>query len=158
MKLIVPLAFVFVVAFSFTANAQKTFSSYGNSRFEYFVEYPADLLTPQPESDSQDGRLFTSADNSIEMRAWGSTNALSRSVDAEFKATADKETGITYRRSGPTWFAFSGLKDGKIFYRKTIYSKGSDSFASVLIEYSQAKKKEYDKMVQRIVKSLKFDK
>ena len=156
MRFIVPFAFAFILVFSSTADAQKTFSSYGNSRFEFFVEYPTDLLEPQPESDNHDGRIFTSTDGSVEMRVWGSTNALSRSVAEEFKAAVENETGATYKKAGTDWLVISGTKNGKIFYRKSIYNKGSDSFATVLIEYPKSKKKAYDKMVRRVANSLKF--
>jgi hypothetical protein len=154
MKLFVLLVFIFLLVSA--ANAQNTFSSYGNSRFEFLVDYPADLLTPEPESDNHDGRKFTSSDGSVEMLAWGSFNVMQRSVAQEFKNAVESESGITYKKAGDKWFVLSGIKAGKIFYRRTVYEKSSDSFASISITYPEAKKKTYASMVQRIAKSLKF--
>ncbi len=44
------------------APAAENFQTYHNSRFDYAIEYPANLLIPQGEADNGDGQVFVSPD------------------------------------------------------------------------------------------------
>lgn len=99
--------------------------TYVNVHFNYSVCYPADLLTPQPESPNSDGRKFVGKDGAT-MLAYGSNNVLDTPA-----ATAAKQTGarlagtsgkITYSAVRPKWFVVSGSSDAANFYAKSLYS------------------------------------
>ena len=47
--------------------AVETFQTYHNSRFDYSIDYPANLLFPQGEAPNGDGQIFASADNEARM-------------------------------------------------------------------------------------------
>ena len=57
-----------------------SYSNYKNSKFDFSIQYPSDLLFPQGESDSGDGQSFLSKDSKIRLTAWGNTVDLSASL------------------------------------------------------------------------------
>jgi hypothetical protein len=144
-------------AFSLSATAQVKYTPYVNDRFEFLVEYPSSLLSPQPRPENGDGRTFLSKDKKVEMRAWGQNNALSRTIEEQF-AEAKGQCGRTsYERVNAMIFAFSCVKNGRIIYQKTIYRASDDVFINFLIEYPLREKKRFDPIVTRIANSMRHD-
>ncbi|MBX3292174.1 MAG: hypothetical protein KF881_04670 [Acidobacteria bacterium] len=137
--------------------AQVKYTSYVNDRFEFLVEYPSSILTPQRPPENGDGRTFKSKDNKIEMRVWGQNNALFRSVEEQF-AEAKRQCGKTnYERVGAMLFAFSCVKNGRVIYQKTLYRESDDVFINFLIDYPLREKKRFDPIVTRIANSMRHD-
>lgn len=141
------------------ASAQDKFSTYSNDRFHFSIDYPADLLTMAPPPDNDDGRTFRSADGQIEMLVWGQHNAESKTLDEmynlDLKGFTEKPSYMVLKRD---WFVLSGMKDGKIFYEKTlIRRKGGDVFFTFTVEYPASEKAKFDAIVKRMADSFKFD-
>lgn len=130
---------------------QHDWKTYGNARFEFTICFPADLLTPQPEADNGDGRVFVAADGT-RMEVWGSFNAQDLTpaqVLATETARITSEHGkVTYKASKLDWYALSGTRDGKIFYQRGL----SDTvrFASFRLVYSKAAAATWNSIATRI--------
>jgi serine/threonine-protein kinase len=111
----------------------------------------------QPPPENNDGRTFLSRDSSVEMRAWGQYNAFSRTLREEYedalKGFGEKPS---YMMLGKSSFVLSGIKEGKIFYQKTLYRKNNDAFYTLTIEYPQTQRKKYDPIVTRISNSFRL--
>ena len=141
------------------ASAQSTWDAYNNSRFGFSVEYPNALLTMQPPPENDDGRTFTSSDNTVEMRVWGQYNAENEKINDRYD-TAVKGLGSqpTYTSLGKTGFVISGIKDGKIHYEKTMYrrDKKVGTWFTLVIDYPTSQKAKFDPIVTRIARSFKF--
>lgn len=143
------------------AIGQTKYSTYTNNRYAYQIEYPLGLLIPSKVEDaSNSGEIFYSKNKEVEMRVWGEYNALFKTwreeCDFELK---DLGAAATYTVLKPGWFVISGVKDGKIFYQKTLLRKLKeiDVFYTFTIEYPPAERAKFDAVVERIAKSFKFD-
>ena len=133
--------------------AQSGDRTYSNARFGFSIRYPAGLLAPEPEADNGDGRVFTG--EGAEMRVYGSNLLLNETLLKEFNAVvAEYGAGVAYRTYRRNWFVVSALKDGRIFYRKTI-ARANGTFVTFQIEYDEAKRAVYDAAVAKMVKSFK---
>lgn len=148
---------IFVLSFSTFSFAQTRYGTYINDRFSFSVLYPPGLLKMQPPPENNDGRTFLSRDSSVEMRAWGQYNAFSRTLREEYedalKGFGEKPS---YMMLGKSSFVLSGIKEGKIFYQKTLYRKNNDAFYTLTIEYPQTQRKKYDPIVTRISNSFRL--
>ena len=157
MKNLFLLAGIFGV-FAVIAPAQDKFSTYSNDRFFFSIEYPSDLLKLQPPPENNDGATFLSSDG-VEMRVWGQYNAESKTLqeryERDLKGFTEKPTYMALKRD---WYVLSGVKDGKIFYQKTlIRRKDGDVFFTFTLEYPTIQKGKFDPVVKRISDSFKFD-
>ena len=97
--------------------------NYTNTRFQYTIRYPRDLLIPQGESDSGDGQRFLGRDGAT-LTVWGRHNTRGQTLaqfetDTVSRLAGDSGTA-TCRRRHPTWFVVSGITDDEIFYAKTL--------------------------------------
>ena len=140
-------------------SAQDKFSTYSNDRFYFSIEYPTALLKMQPPPENDDGRIFISADSAIEMRVWGQYNAEDRTLEERYerdlKGYTEKPAYMILKRD---WYILSGIKDGKIFYQKTmIRRKNGDVFFTFTIGYPLSERSKLDTIVKRISESFKFD-
>lgn len=141
------------------ASAQNKFSTYSNDRFFFSIDYPSDLLEMQPPPENNDGRTFLSADGQVEMRVWGQYNAEEKTLGERYatdlKSFTEKPAYMVLKRD---WYVLSGMKNGKIFYEKTmVRRKGGDVFFTFTIEYPANQKTKFDQIVKRIADSFKFD-
>lgn len=133
---------------------------YCNVRFGYCVDYP-NFLSPQPESQNGDGRIFINEKGEEVLRVFGRFNldaegetiSLERQYNSDIKDILKKKNIITYKKLGKTFFVISGYRNGKIFYQKTILKK--DAFAFAILQYSKDEKIIYDKVSTEIFKSFK---
>lgn len=155
MKYLPILFLLFSLALSSTA--QIKYTSYVNDRFEFLIEYPSSLLSPQPPPENGDGRTFMSKDKKVEMRVWGQNNALSRSVEEQFAEAKGQCRKTSFERVGAMLFAFSCVKSGRIIYQKTLYRESDDVFINFLIEYPLREKKRFDPIVTRIANTMRHD-
>ena len=153
---ILPFILLFMVQ---PLSAVEPFSIYANSRFNYSIEYPANLLIPRGEAPNGDGQIFASADGQAQMIIYGTHNVFEQSLQDLFQkesqdAANDKITKqVTYKRQKDNWFVVSGYIGPKIFYQKTFLS--NDMFKSFYIEYPISQRKRYDPILGRMGRSFK---
>jgi hypothetical protein len=148
---------IFALSFASLSFAQTRYGTYANDRFAFSVLYPSGVLKMQPPPENNDGRTFLSYDSSVEMRVWGQYNALNRSLREEYvDAQKAFDSEPSYKVLGNSSFVVSGIKNGKIFYQKTLYRKSNDAYYTLTFEYPQAQRKKYDPIVTRISKSFRL--
>lgn len=141
------------------ASAQKAVKndSYCNARFEYCISYPAGILIPQPEADNGDGRKFFSEDKRVEMLVYGIENALDQTLAEVYEEESEnipaEGRAVTYKLKKNNWFVVSGIKSGRVFYRKTIFR--NDQFLTFSIEYPPELRSRFDAVTASIAKSFK---
>ncbi|BCM91114.1 hypothetical protein IAD21_02978 [Abditibacteriota bacterium] len=141
------------VTLSLVASAlgANSYSTYHNARFGYSVLYPANLVSPRPESQNGDGRIFKSSDGHGTLTVWGENNIFDRTLKAQMntaKSDWAKDKGhITYWKMGSGFYVLSGLTGGEIFYEKTIPIRGG--FATMLWQYPKSQKAKFDAAVTR---------
>lgn len=131
-------------------------ATYVNARFGTAVEYPADVLVPEPESENGDGHRFHSADGRASLTVFAGHNvtdmdlrALVRSAHAD--AAGDR---ITYERIGRRWFVLSGFRGENVFYRKLLLSPDGSVAHTLEIVYPASQKRLYDPLTARMANSL----
>lgn len=129
--------------------------TYVNPRFGFSVVEPGEGLVAQPDSENGDGRVWLSPDGQVEVRVWGSLNALDESLEGAAKeAEAGLVDGlpplrVTMRVRKPGWFALSGFQGETVVYRKTFLRSGV--FFSIRFFYPRALASRYDTLVSRVV-------
>jgi hypothetical protein len=135
--------------------AAAQWKTYDNSRFLYEICYPADLLTPQPEADNNDGRVFTGADGA-NLRVWGNYNAADYSLAAVAKELAPDGATVSYRHVTKTSAVVSGKDGDAIFYAKVLFEKGdSGTLRSFILAYPAAKAATYNPIALRLATCFK---
>jgi hypothetical protein len=150
---------IFLIFGSFAA-AQEKYESYSNERFFFSIDYPSDLMKMQPPPDNDDGRTFLSNDGQTEVRVWGQYNADSKTLNERYtidlKGFTGKPSYIELKRD---WYVLSGMKEGKIFYEKTLVRRRGDTdvFFTFTITYPSGMKAKFDPIVKRMAESFKFD-
>ena len=133
-----------------------------NGRFGGAADVPADYKAGEPPTND-DGRNFTSPDGEATITIFG---ALATVLDDKFSDYAkrlvsyDRDDGwtITYSAASGDWFAFSGSKDGRIFYEKVISACKGEIANHVRLEYPAAHKAAFDPIVAHVTKSLRSGK
>jgi hypothetical protein len=134
------------------------YRTYYNSRFAFYISYPANVFTPQGESDNGDGQRFVSKDGRAEMTASGINNALDETL-ADWYAEASRSTAehphrvVTYKTMKANWFVVSGHEGERLFYQKTMLK--NNIFKTFRIEYDRALKSKYDPITARMAGSFK---
>jgi hypothetical protein len=150
-----------LLSFCPPSSAQTKYSTYTNDRFSFSIDYPTNLLNPSKIEDATNsGEIFYSKNKDVEMRAWGEYNALYKTWREWYKTQLNYfGTKPTYTVFKGNWFVISGLKNGKIFYQKTLRRKLKeiDVFYTFTIEYPQTERAKFDPAVQHIARSFKFD-
>lgn len=137
----------------------NTYLTYHNTKFNYSITYPKDVLYPQGESDNGDGQKFLSKNADASLTVYGSNNVLEQSLEDLYLEESrggtydNPKKVVTYKVLKNNWFVISGYNSGKIFYQKTILNK--NQFKSFYFEYSESKKKIYDPVTKQIASSFK---
>jgi hypothetical protein len=130
---------------------------YVNVRYRYALDYPADLLTGQGESENSDGQKFVSGDKKANLAAWGEhamnagTGDPMSLAQAYAEDTGRDKTAITYKAMSGNWYVCSGITGGTIFYRKTVLEGGD--FKRFELTYPQDRRKIYDPVAAHISRS-----
>jgi hypothetical protein len=130
------------------------YANYKNGRYGYELSYPPNLLHPQPESQSGDGRHFTSSDGSARLSCWGAVVHEGENIQTLYQRDLAAHPGSSYKVLRLDWFVISGETNGRIFYEKAVVREGS--YAAFLFEYSRSAKRTYDPVVSWISKSFKY--
>lgn len=138
------------------ARAQERWATYRNDRFGTTIDYPARFRPGRPP-DNNDGLSFTAPDGAT-LSVWGSLNVMEHdvaSLEAFLRENAEKGETITYRAAGKNWLVLSGTRDGRVFYKRHLFSAGNEIVNAFEISYPAALAAAYDPIVARISKSLR---
>ncbi|MCI4677638.1 hypothetical protein K9U39_03065 [Rhodoblastus acidophilus] len=127
---------------------------YHNSRFGATADYPADWKV-EPAPENNDGRAFTSSDGRARLTISGIFALEGREEEFAEKARPLEGETVTYTARKGDWIVVSGLRGGKIFYRKAILSCGNKVWNDLDIEYPKAEKAKYDAVVAHLADSLR---
>src|SRR5262249_26485447 len=124
-----------LVAVAAPAVAQLDWKTYRNERFGSTAEVPADWAPGSPPANG-DGLRFTSPDGLSSVAVSGSLQTF-EALDAAFAAFEQPQSGetITYHRRSARWLVVSGLRGGRIFYRKLTLSCGGRIWNGIDIDY-----------------------
>lgn len=142
------LSFLFIILCGYNAIARQRYEQYCNGRFGYCLEYPA-FLTPQPEAQNGDGRLFTDKAGQERLRVYGAGNWTfndeGRAITLPQLYRMELQGGrfpskparvVKYSVLKKDWFVLSGTIGGKIFYLKVL-TKG-DAFCYAVLRYPES--------------------
>ncbi|MBA2665870.1 MAG: hypothetical protein H0U69_02420 [Trueperaceae bacterium] len=149
---VVSYAGVFAVDSRFTSGG-VVYERYTNERFGFQLDYPVDVLRPQPPSETGDGRTFLSDDGVVQLLAWGAN--LVSGVDGEpgtptvrdwYEAELAAAASPTYfvLRENEGWFVISGVADGDIYYRKSIAAPDGCGFLTFVLRYPASRADTFD--------------
>lgn len=128
------------------------YNTYANTRFDYTIKYPLNILIPQGESANGDGQKFISPIGQAVLTIWGEHNALGESLKSRYNESLNKISGsITYKAQKDNWFVISGYQGDKIFYQKTIFN--NDIIKTFTITYSKGHRQLFDPIVKEISSS-----
>lgn len=142
-----------------------SFIKYSNSRYNYQIEYPKDILFEQREASNIDGSFFKTKQGIEKLRVYGSSNIENETTneigidikyDEELLNYSQNRSTITYKKLGKSFFVISGYENGEIFYLKVIETKdygGYDAFAYAILKYNENEKDFYNKVSEYIFKS-----
>ena len=146
-----------------TVTAQQPISTetadwgdYGNSKYEYTVCYPMNLLSPQREADNGDGRTFM-GNNGATMRVWGVNNVMNWNIKTakrnRMNSLLKEGMDFSYERQGKNFFVLSGTREEEIVYHKSILELGV--WRSVELRYNSKDRAIWDPVVTRVASCLK---
>jgi serine/threonine-protein kinase len=141
-----------VASVAAAAASAEGWRTYVNPRFGAMAQYPADW-TMGPEPENGDGRQFTSPDGRASLTISGILFVLSRAEEFAIRLKPDEGETIAYQQQGRDWIVVSGLKNGRIFYRKSLLT--CDVWNDVSLDYPAADKVKYDAIVAHVAASLK---
>lgn len=130
------------------------YSRYFNLLYGYRVDFPKDLLTPQPEAGNGDGRIFTDKQGNAILTVYGSRlDTLSERYQNDLEVIAtSKSNSITYRKLASSFSVLSGFKGDTVFYYKRIVT--DEGLASMMLEYSKSGSVKYKPVVDAVSRSL----
>lgn len=110
---------------------------YVNNRFHFSVTVPDDFVA-QPDPENGDGRTFRRGNSQIIAYA-----GYAGSFD-EVLAFGGSDSD-TYNAHKDNWAVWSGVEDGKVYYKKTVFKNGV-AF-SLFFEYPEKEKNEFDSII-----------
>ncbi len=139
------------------------YETYQNSRYEFMIEFPSQLLIPKGESDNGDGQTFISRDQTAKLIAFGRVNLDFESNRPYTIKTAyakalqslkiEGKRQLTLKVQKDNWYVISGFEGNNIFYCKTYCLK--DKLITFEITYPAAQREQWDTAVNRLSKSFK---
>jgi len=142
-------------------NSKISYNTYCNARFGFCVEYPGDLLYPQPESDNGDGRIFKNKQGDEILRASGIYNLGPDGehipIEDVYTETLDmfRDKTITYSKCRSNFFVITGYDNGTVFYQKSILRDHGEILATALLHYPEKDRKIYDLVSRRVFKTFR---
>jgi len=133
------------------------YQPYQNDRFNYSVQYPGNLLTPQKEPTNGDGQTFQSPEGKIVMQVYGRHNVLSKSLAERYqqvlqnRSDAGPNATITGQSISDNCFVVSGYRGNWVFYQKTFLE--NDSFKTLEFSYPRSFQSQFDPIVTEVTHS-----
>ncbi len=108
--------------------------TYVNDRYGYKVMLPANYELVAA-SDNGDGATFRDSSTGIEVRVWGSANALGETLDSVLDSYTSAHE-VAYKATGGTWVVASWVDDGHEYYAKQYV--GDDNINGIQFSYPQS--------------------
>jgi hypothetical protein len=135
-------------------------SNYANARFGATIDIPPGFVNDVPEPENGEGLTFHSVDGKAELLVWGNNLVdadFNQDVAAQLKSDTEDGWNISYAAgvAGDGWQVYSGTRNGRLLYVKSISFCKNTQALHFRIEYSEAQKTVYDPIVKRLGKSLK---
>jgi hypothetical protein len=135
-------------------------SSYANARFGATIDIPPGFMNDVPEPENGDGLTFHSADGKAELLVWGNNLVdadFNQDVAARLKSDMEDGWNISYVAgvNGSGWQVYSGTREGRLLYAKSISSCKDTQALHFRLEYPEAQENDFDPVVERLAKSLK---
>jgi hypothetical protein len=133
------------------------YQQYQNDRFNYSVQYPANLLTPQKEPTNGEGQTFQSPDGKIVMQVYARQNTLSQSLPERYRqvlqnrSDAAPNATITDQTIRDNFFVVTGYRGNWVFYQKTILH--NDRFKTLEFSYHRSFQPQFDAIVTEVAHS-----
>lgn len=139
-------------------------STYINTRYGFYLSFPATDVIMGSESDSRDGCIFFTADNREFGRVYRVANAdpeagsLSLKTELESDLSYFREQGYghspeaVYSSLGKNFYVVSAKVNHKIYYRKGILLDG-DEMGKLIFQYDEQQKAKYDVIVAAMANS-----
>lgn len=140
------------------ATAGSTLATYQNDRFNFVVDYPAQLLVAGQEADNGDGLRFTPKSGDADIRAWGEYNVNDDAPAAILQSNLKNDCAkgkVSFQVSKPNLVAYSCLSpQGRIVYEKVVIR--DDTLASVRFEYDPAAQAAWAQAIKQMAGSLRL--
>ena len=128
------------------------YERYHNSRFNYSLLYPTNILVKQQAPENDDGRTFTSPDRRIIMKVFGSHNVFNKNIQNLYREELNRsKQTVTYKRLADNWFVISGYENNRVFYNKTMLHEGN--VLTLSIHYDKSLQPKFDPIVAAISRS-----
>lgn len=124
---------------------------YTNTKYQYAICYPEDLLAPQGESDAGDGQTFLAKDGAklIVFASLGLADIpLKQRVNSVISDLTGTSGKVTYKLVKPNWFVISGQKQQMVYYTKATYTR--DHFKQFILTYNVGQSSVYDPVIKRL--------
>ena len=136
----------------------NTIETYTNSRFDFSIDYPSDILVNKSFPTNGDGVWLTNKSKTVTLTPSGSYMTVSENIEEAYKLqnqwkNEDKNIELIYKAQKENWFVFSGYnhKNKSIFYEKR-FCYVDDKNVSVLVgysfEYPIKEKEKYNKWIK----------
>jgi hypothetical protein len=118
------------------------------------LQYPRNVFPVAAGEDVPRGPLFTTRDGRARLHIFAIPNERNESPAAFLKRVYPSDRGaLSYDRVAGNFFALSGIKDGRILYRRCNFSRGTIHCAD--LQYPRGEKRAWDGIVTRVSHSLR---
>ncbi|MDG4889130.1 hypothetical protein [Mesorhizobium sp. WSM4887] len=146
-----------IFAFLFcTASLQaQEWQPFGVRQLGFTFDVPPGFVLTQ---HSDQGAAFQGEQDAF-LAVWGARlGRASFRAEIEHRMLEDEKAGwkLTYRRLTSTWASYSGINNGEIRYVRAI-RVCDDRAALFTINYSRSEKTPYDRIIVRMVRSLRAE-
>lgn len=127
-------------------------STYRNTKYNYDIAYPIQVLKPLGEAENGEGQSFQ-GDGAF-LRVWATQNStqFGKSLETIFNEQVNNPNRtITYQVIRDDWFVVSGYEGSQIFYQKTFVRNEIEY--SFVLTYSQEVSGIFDTVVEILINS-----
>jgi hypothetical protein len=138
--------------------SQQTWEVHSNPRYGFSLEYPNSLFSLERSSAAGDGLVFKAPNLDALLLVGVIVNDEQYKPAGYFEYIASTSYAgydITYRKIGPTWFAISGEKDGRIFYEKVQFSCNTGLISSFAMIYPASNQQVLNPVIERMENSFR---
>ncbi|MEP9373206.1 hypothetical protein [Mesorhizobium sp. KR1-2] len=147
-----------LVLYLTAAGSAAEWGHYGNARYGYWIDIPPGF-SPLAEADNGDGGSSESSRGDAKLSVWGSfITEPDFTSEVSWRIQQDKADGwkISYETSKEHRASWTGLRGTRMMYQRAI-TLCRDAAAYFRIEYDQSQNAAFDPIVERLVKSLRWD-
>jgi hypothetical protein len=149
---------VFSVSFALLLTTTAAFSQdewrvHHNKQYGFSLTYPASIFALSKTSDAGDAHIFNAPRHDARLLLGVLVNHDGYTPSSYFSYVASRSYpgyAVTYRKVGPSWFAISGEKDGKIFYEKVQFSCNSRLISSFVVVYPTSRQRTINPLIERM--------